>query len=107
MVSNANDDLPDPLSPVMTVRVFRGISTLIFFRLCWRAPLTVMLVRPIVKRFRNPMDAPATDSMPLEQYPWIPKSILDCSSEFRGVRTQFYSRILFATNEERQFRVRV
>src|SRR5271166_6210004 len=47
MVSNARDDLPDPLSPVMTVRVLRGISTLMFFRLCCRAPLTVMLVSPI------------------------------------------------------------
>src|SRR5579872_935954 len=42
MVSNASDDLPDPLSPVMTVKVFRGISTSIFFRLCCRAPCTVM-----------------------------------------------------------------
>src|SRR5215510_2357091 len=42
MVSNASDDLPDPLRPVMTVSVFRGISTSIFFRLCWRAPCTVI-----------------------------------------------------------------
>ena len=28
--------------PVMTVRRSRGISTLMFFRLCWRAPRTVM-----------------------------------------------------------------
>src|SRR6184192_2143327 len=38
MVSNASEDLPDPESPVMTVKVFRGISTLMFFRLCCRAP---------------------------------------------------------------------
>src|SRR5258708_22270453 len=38
MVSNASEDLPDPLSPVMTVNEFRGIFTLIFRRLCWRAP---------------------------------------------------------------------
>src|ERR1700682_2589685 len=42
MVSKASDDFPDPLSPVMTVRVLRGISTSIFLRLCWRAPCTVM-----------------------------------------------------------------
>ena len=47
MVSKASDDLPEPLRPVMTVRVLRGISTLMFFRLCWRAPRTVMLLIPM------------------------------------------------------------
>src|SRR5580658_648072 len=61
MVSNASDDLPEPLSPVITVRLLRGISTSMFFRLCWRAPWTeirssIVLVRgrrrlyPIVAR---------------------------------------------------------
>src|SRR5664279_412930 len=50
IVSKASDDLPEPLSPVITVRVLRGISTLMFFRLCCRAPLTVILVIPMVKR---------------------------------------------------------
>jgi hypothetical protein len=40
MVSNASELFPDPLKPVITVNVFLGISTLIFFRLCWRAPCT-------------------------------------------------------------------
>src|SRR6266853_4130854 len=44
MVSKASDDLPEPLSPVITVRVLRGISTEMFFKLCWRAPRTVMLL---------------------------------------------------------------
>src|SRR5215467_13336685 len=44
MVSNASDDFPDPLSPVITVNVLRGISTEMFFRLCWRAPRTVILL---------------------------------------------------------------
>src|SRR5271157_3794414 len=58
MVSKASDDLPEPLRPVITVRVLRGISTLMFFRLCWRAPRTLILVRPmdnsvfVVWRFR-------------------------------------------------------
>src|SRR5882757_3071909 len=42
MVSKASEDFPEPLSPVITVSVFRGISTLMFFRLCWRAPRTEM-----------------------------------------------------------------
>src|SRR5208337_813303 len=42
MVSKAREDLPEPLSPVMTVKVLRGISTSMFLRLCWRAPCTVM-----------------------------------------------------------------
>jgi hypothetical protein len=42
MVSKVNEDLPDPLSPVITVRVLRGMATSMFFRLCWRAPCTEM-----------------------------------------------------------------
>src|SRR6185312_5323150 len=42
MVSNASELFPEPLRPVMTVNVLRGISTLMFFRLCWRAPCTVI-----------------------------------------------------------------
>src|ERR1700683_2925567 len=44
MVSKAREDLPDPLNPVTTVRVLRGISTSMFLRLCWRAPRTEILV---------------------------------------------------------------
>ena len=33
MVSNANDDFPDPDRPVKTVNELRGISTFTFFRL--------------------------------------------------------------------------
>src|ERR1700730_16550799 len=50
MVSNASEDFPDPDNPVMTVSVLRGISTLIFLRLCWRAPRTTSLVRPMIPR---------------------------------------------------------
>src|ERR1700693_617945 len=42
MVSKASEDFPEPLKPVITVKVLRGISTSIFFRLCCRAPCTVM-----------------------------------------------------------------
>src|ERR1019366_9253771 len=44
MVSNARDDLPDPLGPVTTTRRPRGIRTSRFFRLCSRAPFTCMCV---------------------------------------------------------------
>src|ERR1700674_2694023 len=47
MVSKASEDLPDPLKPVMTVRLLRGISTSMFLRLCWRAPRTEILVMAI------------------------------------------------------------
>ncbi len=40
MVSKASDDLPEPLTPVITVRVPWGISTSISRRLCSRAPRT-------------------------------------------------------------------
>src|ERR1700733_6818569 len=43
MVSNAIDDLPDPLGPVKTTIFPRGRLTLTFFRLCCRAPTTTSL----------------------------------------------------------------
>src|SRR5208282_3546899 len=42
MVSKASDDLPEPLSPVMTTNLSRGMERLRFFRLCWRAPPILM-----------------------------------------------------------------
>src|SRR5688500_13853710 len=50
MVSKARLDLPDPESPVTTVRLLRGISTETFFRLCTRAPWTATVVRIAVRR---------------------------------------------------------
>src|SRR6266498_4953419 len=38
MVSKASEDLPDPDSPVKTIRALRGRSRLTFLRLCSRAP---------------------------------------------------------------------
>src|SRR3989344_2090135 len=43
MVSNASDDFPLPERPVNTTILLRGISTEIFFRLCVRAPFTMIL----------------------------------------------------------------
>src|SRR5208282_978956 len=40
MVSKAREDLPEPLTPVTTVRASWGISTVMFFRLWTRAPRT-------------------------------------------------------------------
>ena len=34
----AKDDLPLPLTPDITTKLLRGISTVMFFRLCVRAP---------------------------------------------------------------------
>src|SRR6185312_5916834 len=39
-VSKASDDLPEPETPVMTTNRLRGISRLMFLRLCSRAPRT-------------------------------------------------------------------
>jgi len=41
-VSKARDDLPEPERPVKTIILLRGISTVMFFRLCVRAPLTII-----------------------------------------------------------------
>src|ERR1700682_109059 len=42
MVSKASTDLPEPESPVNTTSLSRGIESVTFFRLCSRAPRTVM-----------------------------------------------------------------
>src|SRR5262245_24196025 len=52
MVSKARLDLPDPLTPVMTVSFPSGISTLTFLRLCTRAPLTLMTSSAILNARR-------------------------------------------------------
>src|SRR5271155_121377 len=56
IVSKASDDLPEPERPVITVRALRGISTLIFLRLCCRAPRTTSLVRPMVSAALPPQE---------------------------------------------------
>src|SRR5579862_2723115 len=43
MVSKASEDLPEPERPVMTTRRSRGISRLMFLRLCSRAPRIINL----------------------------------------------------------------
>src|SRR6266540_835777 len=45
MVSKARLDLPEPERPVTTMRLLRGSSTEMFFKLCTRAPWTAMVVR--------------------------------------------------------------
>jgi len=44
--------LPEPLNPVITVRLLRGILTSTFFRLCCRAPWTVICLS-ILREMRN------------------------------------------------------
>ena len=53
-------DFPEPLSPVITVSLLRGISMLMFLRLCCRAPRTVMLsmIRCIDFRFAGSENPP-------------------------------------------------
>ncbi len=43
-VSIVSDDLPEPETPVTTINLFLGISTVTFYRLCIRAPLIRMLL---------------------------------------------------------------
>src|SRR5215217_2861235 len=42
MVSNASELLPDPDNPVRTTSLSRGMSILMFLRLCSRAPRTLI-----------------------------------------------------------------
>src|SRR5262245_24290927 len=61
-VSKASDDFPDPLTPVTTTSLSRGISTSTFFRLFSRAPRISIVVRirvssPGVEEIRGLFDA--------------------------------------------------
>src|SRR6266536_1909364 len=51
MVSNARLDLPDPESPVMQIRRFRGRRTVMSLRLCSRAPWTTSSSAAILRTF--------------------------------------------------------
>src|SRR5688572_24571169 len=42
IVSKASEDLPDPLTPVITTNLLRGTTTSMFLRLCSRAPRMTM-----------------------------------------------------------------
>src|SRR5207237_8745075 len=57
MVSKARDDLPDPETPVTTVRELWGISKSIFFKLWTRAPRTTMVSVDIFWAVRSPGSA--------------------------------------------------
>src|SRR5579864_693634 len=54
MVSNTSDDLPEPETPVTTVRVLCGISKSTFLRLWTRAPRTMMLSFDIGRTVLDP-----------------------------------------------------
>src|SRR3989344_42259 len=48
MVSKARELLPLPDTPVKTTNLFLGISTSMFFKLCCRAPRTLMYLSIII-----------------------------------------------------------
>ena len=59
MVSKASEDLPDPDSPVMTVRLFLGISTSTLRRLCSRAPRTLIFSMKVPNSVGDEQRSPA------------------------------------------------
>ena len=50
-MSNARVDLPDPDKPVITMSLSRGSSSVIFFRLCYLAPLIFMFFTAAPSKF--------------------------------------------------------
>src|ERR1039458_558673 len=97
MVSKASEDLPDPLSPVMTVRVLRGISTSMFFRLCWRAPCTVM--RSSIEKVRE-VQAASSLSRALCRFRKLRYNLMvmkcrQCGEKLRRVHRTFIERFSY------------
>src|SRR6266536_1535322 len=66
MVSKASDDLPDPDSPVKTIRALRGRSRWTFFRLCSRAPRTTR--RSVTLRVSLPLCQGGSSNRPRSLY---------------------------------------
>src|SRR5574337_1911291 len=66
MVSKASEDFPEPEIPVSTTRRSRGSSTVMFLRLCSRAPRTMMR--------SNGMDPSSPDGRPAESRTAAPPS---------------------------------
>ena len=64
MVSNANEDLPEPEGPVKTTNFPRGISRSTLFKLCCRAP------RITIERF--PKDFGESEGFPAADFPAAP-----------------------------------
>ena len=54
MVSKASEDLPEPLNPVMTTSLSRGMLNVRFLRLCSRAPPILMNSLLTDPNFANP-----------------------------------------------------
>src|SRR5579859_2495919 len=87
MVSKAREDLPDPDTPVTTVRVLCGTSKSIFLRLWTRAPRTTMLsvcveldieraaaATPNPKRKRSEVSGWLTESFYYKGFPSAPRT---------------------------------
>src|SRR5215211_7416696 len=67
MVSKASDDLPLPERPVTTTRTSRGSETVMFFRLCSRAPwttirLSAIFCSPLLSSSLGKYTAPAREA---------------------------------------------
>src|SRR5262249_31346990 len=77
--ANASDDLPEPESPVTTIRLSRGISSEMFLRLWTRAPCTAIVVRAVfAPRPFPPREAEGVFllrrfTVELEPIPWLPR----------------------------------
>src|SRR5438477_10931380 len=100
MVSNASDDLPEPLSPVITVRVLREISTLMFFRLCCRAPRTRIEVIAIrrVQPYRRVREVVGATIRPYHSCQHRASSLrvtlsFRCDDSFRFSKLRYFSNL--------------
>src|SRR5258708_20539045 len=94
MVSKASEDLPDPDSPVITVTAFRGISKLMFLRLCWRGPRTMIFVIPLR---RGP---PPLSPLPPRGDPAARANPPHSHSNFPGQRAERFEAIKKALSSE-------
>src|SRR5688572_20390354 len=75
MVSNASDDLPEPLTPVMMISLPDGSVTSTFFRLCVRAPRTTSGARGDVLTAGEPTVANIRKTVRLQSYLLQPVAI--------------------------------
>src|SRR6187399_2161898 len=87
MVSNASDDLPEPLTPVMMISLPEGNVTSTFFRLCVRAPRTTSGARVDALAVGEPTVANVRETVKVQSYSLRPMAIKPRPTGYRPQST--------------------
>src|SRR5437879_3900156 len=99
-LSKARDDFPEPLNPVITTSLSRGISTWRFFRLCWRAPLILITCAGILTRNVEPFSQAQAHFFSTEFRPFMSETARELTPEDFAELQKRFSEIKHSINNE-------